>query len=138
MTLRRVRTFRVPGDPVVANELATQLAKFEENVQQETADVRAAYMARLKLVATEQQASDLRIAPGESASVDTSLANVSVTLTVPTQADAGKFTALMVTDATNVLTVLVPDGVTINRTTSVTAAAVGLLLIFCDGVEYWT
>ena len=137
MTLRRIRTFRVPGDPVVANELAQQLAKFEENAAQETDAIRSGFLARPKQVAKERQTSDLLVSPGQSASFDTSLGNVSVTLTVPTAGDAGKFIALQKVFAANTLNVLVQTGTTINRAASTTKAAVGLLLIFCDGVEYW-
>ncbi len=138
MTLRRIRTFRVPGDPTLANELAGQLAKLEENVDQETGAIRSEYSARLKSVASEKRTSDLIVAPGQSASIDTSVGNVSVTLSRPSASDASKLVALMKVDAANTLTVLVPAGVTINRTTSATKAIVGLLLIYCDGVEYWT
>lgn len=137
MTLRRIRSYRVPGPSAEAAQLAQQLAKAEENVDQETRDIRAGFQARLKSIASEKQTSDLQIAPGQSASFDTSLGNVSVTLNKPTAADAGTFVALLKLFAANNLTALVPAGVTINRTTSATKATVGLLLIYCDGVEYW-
>lgn len=137
MTLRRIRSFRVPGEPVVANELAQQLAKLEENVAQEATDIRAGYQARLHPVATEKRTSDLLISPGQSVSIDTSTGNVSVTLTRPVPGDSGKFIALAKVFAANTLTVLVQTGTTVNRAVSTTKASVGLLLIYCDGVEYW-
>lgn len=137
MTFRRIRSFRVPGDPTLANELAQQLAKFEENVEQETKDIRSGYQQRLKPVASERLTSDLLISPGQSASFDTSAGNVSVTLTAPSAADAGKLIALQKVFAANTLNVLVQTGTTINRAASTSKAAVGLLLIYCDGEEYW-
>ncbi len=137
MTLRRIRTFRVPGEPTLANELAGQLAKLEENVLQEVTEIRSEFQARLRPVASEKRTSDLIVAPGQSASIDTSVGNVSVTLAKPGAKDDGTFIALQKVFAVNTLTALVPAGVTVNRTTSITKAAVGLLLIYCDGVEYW-
>lgn len=138
MTLRRVRTFRVPGDPVVANELAQQLAKFEENVTQETSDIRDGYQPAHKVMATEAQpGKEPMLAPGQAAGFVTSVADCNVLLDAPSAKYAGRSVVIYKRSAANFVNLRVQNGKFITGVATYSIGNAGKYEIFCDGVEYW-
>lgn len=139
MTLRRIRSFRVPGDPVVANELAQQLAKFEQNVDDMGAELQKTGMRRLDVVAREVTEGPVLLSPGQAITVDNAVERIQ--LSEPTAVDAGKFAVVCRRLGLVPITLYIapPPGRVINDDgTPFAKTNSGLVLIFCDGINYWT
>lgn len=139
MTLRRVRSFRVPGDPVVANELAQQLAKFEENVANMGEEFEKSKAARLTVNSVkDNRAGGVIVAPGQFQLFNTAAAvDITVTLQKPKPSDSGTFIALLdFAGGLGALVLRTPDSY-INDS-QVLLSTKYMRLIFCDGEGYWT
>lgn len=136
MGLRRIRTFRVPGDPTLANELAGQLAKFEENVDAMGRELLSAHRL-VALGVSENAKGGVVVAPGQFQVFDSRAAAVPITLQKPTAADSGKW--LVLADrggGANDLDLTGQDCL-INAAATFTST-VFLRVLFCDGTDYWT
>lgn len=138
MPLRHmIRNFIDPVDARTAANLTRQLADFEDNVATETDDIRTSFLPSLKPRALAASSSGAMLSPGSSLGIDTSASDLQVLLARPEAKFAGKFAAVWKRAAANNLILMPPRGVNINGASSLSVATVGLLLIFCDGVEYW-
>jgi hypothetical protein len=138
VTLRRIRSFRVPGDPVVANELAQQLSRLEENVSAMGGELTAMAMPKLALRSSEQKAQDLIIAPGQFQIYDTRPGtDIRVGLQKPVPGDRGLLVMLLdFGGGVGALSISAPDSY-INDSTVKTSTDY-MRLLFCDGAGYWT
>lgn len=138
MTLRRIRSFRVPGDPVVANELAQQLQRFEDNVAEMGAGLAAVVMPKLTLCSSEQNEQGLIIAPGQFQIYDTRPStDIRVGLLKPRPRDRGLFIMLLdFGGGVGALNISAPDSYINDATVKVSTDYMRLL--FCDGAGYWT
>lgn len=138
MPLRRmVRNFVDPVDARTAATLTRQVAELEDNVSNECDDIRATKQPTLVPIQLAVRSSGLQLEPGQSAGFDTAAGSLRVLLARPSAKSAGKLLAIWKLTAPNSLTIEAPSGVSINRASTLVRSAVGLQIIFCDGVEYW-
>jgi hypothetical protein len=151
--MRKIRNFTNPTDARTAQQLTTQIATFETNVDAEVTDLRQKKL-ELSVIATaaskEQTVShtdppgttvlvpgSLDLAPGESLGVDTKSASLTVRLAAPSAKNAGQIAVLVKRDAANTVT-LDPNGAAlINNAPTLALTAVGLYFILSDGEGYW-
>ena len=123
--------------------LNSQLSQLESNIVKETQDIRASFATEL-----EQKSFSLltpvtaRLYVGQVGLCDTSVGNLSVTLASDPKHTPG-FLAVLKTSAANTLT-LFPTGANrvgasaqIDGAASFARGAIGLLLIYFDGFEWW-
>lgn len=135
--LRRIRSFRVPGDPVVANELSQQLAKLEDNVSNMGAALLLRTMAALEPLPETIVADGSIIAAGQFGRYDTARVNLSGLLTQATPSRRGLLLVIK-TSASNTLTLYPQSGQLIDGAATLALAALGARLLFCDGEGYWS
>lgn len=135
--LRRIRSFRVPGDPVVANELAQQLAKFEDNVSNMGAALLARSMAALEPLPETVIDNTSILAAGQFGRYDTSRGNLSALLTQAAPKRRGLLLVIKLS-AVNTLTLYAQDGQLVDGAASLGVTSLGGLLLFCDGEGYWS
>jgi len=136
--MRLIRNFiKGTGEATAAN-LSRQLSQFEDNVSDETDAIRSEFIPAIAPQAFDVRASGTVLRAGQSAGFDTSAGDVAVLLAKPKAYDAGKFVAIWKIFAANNVVVQAASDTFINRGSSSSFAAVGLGLIYCDGVEYWS
>lgn len=124
---------------MVANELAQQLAKLEQNVSDMGDSILG--VASQRLVAhtdKEYTGEDLVVAPGQFQIFDTRApADIDVALQKPKAADAGTLIVLLdIGGGTGALRIRTPDSYINDAQVKLSTAY--MRLIFCDGEGYWT
>jgi hypothetical protein len=137
MTMRKVREFTDPTDARTARQLTRQVAELEDNAANETAEIRNGFQQKLKPKTLNTAASGVVVAPGQSIGVDTSGGDIEVLLEEPSPKYEGLFIVISKRSALNTITVRANGGALIDGASSVAVTALGLKLLFCDGVEYW-
>jgi hypothetical protein len=135
--MRQIQNFVNPDSPDRAAQLSRQLSKFEDNVEHETDSIRAGFQRNLSPVEAGRSKNGAVLSPGDEGSFDTSAGDVGVALETPNAKLAGRFVAIVKIFAANNLVISAPGNSNINRAASLTVTAVGLTLVYCDGLEYW-
>jgi hypothetical protein len=132
--MRTVSQF-ITEDP---KQLGTLLSKFEQNVVQETADIRQIF--QLSPVASDGSAA-VPIAStytvGQSLRADTRIGAISFNLTPPSNGLPGEFVLIQVNGANGFVAIGV--NCTINGATKITTtpSAQVVFRFYCDGKNYW-
>ncbi len=136
MTLRRISNFVDPVDKATAARLTQQIGALEENVASFGIELLAE--SRLSLAGTGLVDTKLTLKPGQLAGFNTALtADLKVAIAAPRPGDAGKFLAVIKEEAVNQLTLSPPSGVRISGQATYPIVALGLVLLLCDGNNYW-
>jgi len=122
------------------NRLSEQLDRFQDNVENETADIRASFITDLtqkRFTATPTVASTLL--PGQIALCESALGNVTVVLAPGSK--PGWLAIVKKVAANNVVARASGTKPTGNRTVNAAAtknyAAVGLFWLYFDGTDWW-
>ncbi len=122
--------------------LSEQLDRFQDAVDAETGDIRSAFIPNFKQISfLNTSPVSMTLLPGQLGFCDSSLGNVTVTLSAPTDRAPG-ILAIVKRFAANNVTAL-PSGSTgliarrVNATTSKVYAAVGLFFLYFDGADWW-
>lgn len=134
--LARVGSFQEANTPQGARELARQLGTLEDNVSSMGSRLELVKHERLTVKTREATNNAQTLSPGQSVGVVYSVATVQ--LTRPSASDAGKFCALCIGAGGAVaLTLMAATGSKVNGAASIALAAAGLVLLYCDGANYW-
>lgn len=136
--MKKVKNFTDPVDKASAARCTQQVSEFEDNTEAETAAIRDGFQQNLQPIALAAKDSKVIIGAGESCGFDTSTQSLTCLLRKPTPADAGRFVAVWKPYAANALTLQAAAETFVNRSSSFVLPAIGLTVLFCDGVEYWT
>lgn len=136
--MKKVKNFTDPVDAKSAATCTRQISEFEDNADAETSGIRTGYQQNLAVKEPAAKGSTVILGAGESCGFDTSTQNLTCLIRKPTPDDAGRFVAVWKIDGANSLTLEAAAETFINRSSSFALLAVGLTVLFCDGVEYWT
>lgn len=119
-----------------------QLDRFQDAVDQETSDIRASFLPSFEQISfLNTSPVSMTLLPGQLAFCDSSLGNVTVTLS-PSKDRSPGLHAIVKRFAANNVTVR-PSGSNglvarrVNATTSRVYAAIGLFFIYFDGSDWW-
>ncbi len=133
MTLRRIDSYATDD----ADKLSDQLSRLEDNIAA-ALDALPFAALKLSLVGTGILSTNVTLKPGQLAGFNTALtANLKVAVAAPRPGDAGKFLAVIKEEAANTLTLTPPSGVTIAALATYPITAQELVLLLCDGNNYW-
>lgn len=135
--LRRIRSFRVPGDPTIANELAQQLAKFEDNVSAMGTQLFVDKLPRLILRDSNRLRNDLNLIPGQFQIFDTHTADQKVTFLKPKSSDAGSWIVTIDNGGGAHNLNVYGQNCFINFVSPYVSNS-SMRIYFCDGQNYWT
>jgi hypothetical protein len=92
---------------------------------------------KLSLVGTSIINASVILKPGQLAGFNTALGDITVAIAAPRPGDAGKFLAVIKEEGANTLTLTPPAGVLIEAATTYATSSQGLILLLCDGNNYW-
>jgi hypothetical protein len=131
--MRQQRDFRTdaPG------ELRRQLQELEADVRMLARALPFATMAPLLVLATEARTEGFRLGPGGALGIVGTVKRIQ--LETPQARDAGRFAVVFARGAATV-DIYAPAGSAVNTGAAFAwaPAAAAALLLFCDGLAYWT
>lgn len=135
--LKRSRDFALANTEAGAAELRRQLVELESNVASYAGTLAQSFAEPLTVADREGRGNTLSLAPGYALGVSTTVTQVR--LAQPRAADAGRFALLFVGGAATIA-LLASTGSLVNGAASYSwaPATAKALLLFCDGVAYWT
>jgi hypothetical protein len=132
MTFRRIDSYAT-DDP---KKLDGQLSRLEDNIAAALESLPQPPM-KLSLVGTSIINASVILKPGQLAGFNTALGDITVAIAAPRPGDAGKFLAVIKEEGANTLTLTPPAGVLIEAATTYATSSQGLILLLCEGNNYW-
>lgn len=132
-TLELVRDYRTT-EPA---ELRRQLQQLERGAKSAVETLAQGTLEPLDVLGTEARVNGLRLGPGQALGLVATVTRIQ--LETPRAEDAGRFAVLYVRGAATV-DLIAPVSSEVNAAAlyAWAPAAAGALLLFCDGLSYWT